>query len=208
MNRHLSHLRPLEFVLWLVVCFGAPPALAMPADRDQPIYLEADRADMDDQKGVSTYRGNVTLTQGSMLLKCDVLVAHHSSETHELVNAQAEGSPAHFRQQSTPTKEEVTATAPRMEYVVDKQLIYLLDNGEVHQGHNVFHGKRIVYNLADAGVHAESGNSPGERVRITLLPHEGGKGPSKPVSTPQSAPIPTVQVSPAASSPTLQDTKP
>ena len=179
---HRRLLPLLEGLLWLVVGLSASSVVALPTDRQQPIFIEADRADMDDQKGISIYRGNVTLTQGSMALRCDVLTAHHSLETRELIDAVAEGAPAHFRQKATPDKEEVIATAPRMEYFVEKQLIYLLGNGEITQGRNVFRGQRIVYSLADAQVHAEGGTTPEGhsegRVRITLIPRDHGKGGS------------------------------
>ncbi len=179
MNHRLLKHCLLRCALWFCVCCAAPPAFALQTDRQQPIFIEADRADMDDQKGISVYRGNVTLTQGSMALRCDVLTAHHSPQTRTLIDAVAEGAPAHFRQKSSTEKEEVVATAPRMEYLVDKQLLYLLGDAEVTQGRNVFRGKRIEYSLNDAQVHADGAGTPGGRVRITLLPHEKGNGPSK-----------------------------
>jgi lipopolysaccharide export system protein LptA len=167
--------RPLEVILGLMSFCLIPHALALPTDRQQPVYLEADRADMDDQKGISIYRGNVTMTQGSMVLKCDVLTAYHAPETRALVKAVAEGAPARFRQLPAPDKEEVIATAPRMEYLVDKQLIYLLEKAEVIEGRNVFRGKRIEYSIDNNQVHAESGTAPGERVQATIFPQDKGK---------------------------------
>jgi len=178
--------RLIKNTFWLIAGLAASPVLALPSDRQQPISIEADRADMDDQKGISTYRGNVTLTQGSMVLRCEVLTAHHSPESRALIKTTAEGSPARFRQRPAPDKEEVVATAPRMEYLVEKQVVYLLEKAEVTQGHNVFRGKRIEYNLNDNQVHAESGGAPGERVQVTLFPQDRGKAnnPSK-TTTPQ-----------------------
>jgi lipopolysaccharide export system protein LptA len=170
----LNH-RPLECVIWLIAYLVAMPALALQSDRQQPVFIEADQADMNDQKGISIYRGHVSLTQGSMALTCDVLTAYHAAETRSLSKAVAEGAPAHFRQRPSADKEEVVATAPRMEYLVDKQLVYLLDKAEVTQGRNIFRGKRIEYNINDNQVHAESGPTPGDRVRVTLFPQEKGK---------------------------------
>ncbi|CAK0746350.1 Lipopolysaccharide export system protein LptA [Gammaproteobacteria bacterium] len=178
--------RPFNSMLWLISYLVATPALALPSDRQQPISIEADRADMDDHKGISIYRGKVTLVQGSMMLKCDVLTTHHAHETRALVKAIAEGGPASFRQRPAPDKEEIVATAPRMEYLVDKQLVYLLEKAEITQGRNVFRGKRIEYNINDNQVHAESGPAPGERVRVTLFPQEKTKASPTPKTSPHS----------------------
>ncbi|CAK0775179.1 lipopolysaccharide export system protein LptA [Gammaproteobacteria bacterium] len=175
MKRRSPIRRLVESALWLVACLTAPFVLALPSDRQQPVSIEADQADMDEQKGVSVYRGNVSLTQGSMVLRCEILTAYHAPETRSLIKATAEGTPARFRQRPAPDKEEVIATAPRMEYFVDKQVVYLLEKGEVTQGHNVFRGKRVEYSINDNQVHAESGSAPGERVHVTLFPQDRGK---------------------------------
>ena len=174
-------------MFWWVGVLLPIPVLALPTDRQQPVYIEADRADMDDQKGLSIYRGNVSLTQGTMVLQCEVLTAYHSPVTRALLKAVAEGAPARFRQQPSTDKEVVIATAPRMEYLVDKQLVYLLEKAEVTQGRNIFRGKKIEYNISDNQVHAESGATPGERVQVTLFPQEKTKSN---VET-KVAPIPT-----------------
>ncbi|CAK0765483.1 Lipopolysaccharide export system protein LptA [Gammaproteobacteria bacterium] len=164
------------------------PVWALQADRQQPVYIEADRADMDDQKGISVYRGNVSLTQGTMVLKCEILTAYHTPESRALHRVVIEGSPARFRQIPAQDKEEVIATAPKMEYLVDKQMVYLLDKAEVTQGRNIFRGKKIEYNISDNQVHAEGGNTPSERVRVTLFPQEKAK-PTIPIQkTPNLAP--------------------
>ena len=48
--------------------------LAESADRDQPIDLEADTVQVDDAKQISTYSGNVILTQGTLLIRADKLI--------------------------------------------------------------------------------------------------------------------------------------
>lgn len=38
-------------------------------DRDKPIQIEADRASLDQLKGITVYEGNVVVTQGTILLR-------------------------------------------------------------------------------------------------------------------------------------------
>jgi len=149
----------------------------LPDDRQQPVTIEADQANMNDQKGISVYRGSVMLAQGSMVLKCEVLTAYHAPATRALIKAVAEGAPVRFRQRPDANREEIIATAPRMEYVVDKQMVYLLDHAEVTQGRNVFRGRRIEYNISDNQVHAAGGAK--ERVQVILFPQEKEKGKSR-----------------------------
>lgn len=173
--------RQIKSTLWLIILFSADSIWALPSDRQQPVSVEANRAEMDDQKGISIYRGNVILMQGSMILKCNLLTTYHANENRALIKAVAEGNPASFRQRPATDKEEITATAPRIEYIADKQLIYLLDNAEVTQGRNIFKSKRIEYNIQDNQIHAEGGANQNERVKIILFPQEKAK--SNPINT-------------------------
>lgn len=42
--------------------------MALPSDREQPIRVQADSAELDDKQGVAVYRGDVVVTQGSTKL--------------------------------------------------------------------------------------------------------------------------------------------
>ena len=55
---------PLLFSLSLLLAAGQSHALS--TDSNQPIRVQADSAELDDGKGVATYRGNVVITQGSL----------------------------------------------------------------------------------------------------------------------------------------------
>jgi lipopolysaccharide export system protein LptA len=50
------------------------------ADREKPINLEADRVTVDDAKQLSTFEGNVVLTQGTMVIRGDRLEVRQDSE--------------------------------------------------------------------------------------------------------------------------------
>ena len=41
---------------------------ALSTDREQPIQIEADAAELDDASGITVYTGNVLVTQGTMRL--------------------------------------------------------------------------------------------------------------------------------------------
>jgi len=99
--RHLNPLlnvsigRRLSLLSGIIICFiciSLPVSLmALTSDRDQPISLEADFADVDDLNGISIYTGNVILIQGSMLIKAEKLTLHHNNAERDLEKAIAEG---------------------------------------------------------------------------------------------------------------------
>ncbi|MEY3041343.1 MAG: hypothetical protein RLZZ174_425, partial [Pseudomonadota bacterium] len=59
-----SFARPDSLVL-LVLLALASVSHALPEDEQQPIEIEADRAELDDATGTATYSGAVRLDQGS-----------------------------------------------------------------------------------------------------------------------------------------------
>jgi len=163
--------------LLCAVCVALLPGIAfgLSTDRDQPMYIEADKVHIDEKTGVSTYRGNVSLTQGSMHLTADK-AAVYNKQDHSLEKVMIVGGPAHFRQRPDDAEEDVRAESRRMEYFADKDRLNLIEEAKVWQGGNVFTGNRIVY---DTLHHVVTGTkAPGERsdrVRITIQPKKNNK---------------------------------
>lgn len=58
--------KTLPILLSLGAALGSASAWALPDDRNQPIRIQADDAQLDDKNGVATYKGDVIITQGSM----------------------------------------------------------------------------------------------------------------------------------------------
>ena len=156
--------------LSLCLCAGlAGDAAALSSDRDQPMYVEADRADIDDKRGVSVYRGNVKITQGTLILTAAELTVH--SKDGDIIKAVAVGQPATYRQRPDGKEQDVEAEALRMEYYGSDQKIILIDQAEVRQGGDTFRSQRIHYDIAKDVVNAgATTGSPGDRVRITIQP--------------------------------------
>jgi len=141
-------------------------ALALAEDKNQPIHVQADTVEIDDKKGVSVYRGNVILTQGSIILHADTLTVEHPKR--QLQKAIAQGKPAQFQQDLDKKGGQVKAHASTMEYVAGAQVLTLSGKAEVWQDGNEFSGSRIDYDLKTDVVHARSGES--ERVQVTIQP--------------------------------------
>ncbi|MFK5984202.1 MAG: lipopolysaccharide transport periplasmic protein LptA [Pseudomonadota bacterium] len=151
--------------------------LALSSDKNKPIELEADSADIDDQNGISIYRGKVILTQGSTQLNAQKLTIYHD-KNHKLIKIVAEGSPARYKQTPDGQKKDVKAKASKLIYYSKKDLIHLYDNALLWQGKNSFRGDKIIYDTKRDIVKASSKKtSDGKvissgRVKVTILPEK------------------------------------
>ena len=152
---------------------------ALSSDREQPMLIEADRAELDDSKGISIYRGNVKVTQGTLLLTGDIMTVYNKGNDVEKVIM--EGQPATYQQRPDNKDKDVRARALHMEYYTNPEKIILIKQAEVEQEGDVLRSERIEYDVPTDKVNAGT-DQPNERVRITIQPRPGKdkKTPTKP----------------------------
>ena len=156
------------FGLGLALSFG--PAWALSADRDQPIFIEADAVDIDERAGVSTYTGDVSLVQGSTRIEADMVKVFTTDR--QLNKVTARGAPAHYRQLPSETEEEVEARAESILYTVATGLLVLSGNAELSQAGSRFEGARIEYDTRRDVVRASGAERGEERVRVVIQPEQ------------------------------------
>lgn len=186
-------------VVMLTLIGSGIPALAaaLSDDRNQPMYVEADRADIDDKRGVSVYRGNVKITQGTLQLTAAELTVH--SKGGDIIKAIAVGQPATYRQRPDGKDQNVEAEAERMEYFAQEQTLILLDKAQVRQAGDTFSSDKIDYDIGKDTVKAGAG-SPSDRVRITIQPKTKAAPPAPTTESapaPDTAPVPELNADPA-----------
>jgi len=140
---------------------------ALSTDRDKPMVIEADRAELNDGKGVSVYHGNVRVTQGTLVLTGDTMTVHNKGDKVEKVVM--DGAPATYKQRPDNKEQDVRAKAQRMEYYTNPEHIILLKQAEVEQEGDVLRSERIEYDVPKDKVNAGT-DEPNERVRITIQP--------------------------------------
>lgn len=152
-------------------------SVALTTDQDQPIEIEADTAELDDQKGVTTYTGNVIVTQGSIRMTGDKMTVYYTKD-NDLDTVIMEGRPATYRQLPDKSEDYDEAEALRMEYYGLKNLIVLINNAVVKQKDVRFSGSRIEYDTEHSQIRArgqaesgaEKSSGSGGRVKITIKP--------------------------------------
>ncbi len=165
MSLRPSHATTCLIGLIAILC---SPVFALSDDRSKPIQITSDTSLHNDKTGVTTYTGNVRITQGSMVITGDIvkIITANRKFTKAIVN----GKPGTLRQRTDEGK-EVKARAEHMEYHAANQKIVLRGNAELQQDANRFASEDIVYQT-DTGI-VEAGKPDGSsRVEITIMPEE------------------------------------
>ena len=70
----------LTLLLFLVLHLLCAEVFARPDDREKPIHITADTAELNDKTGISIYRGDVEMVQGTTILTGDVITIHSSDK--------------------------------------------------------------------------------------------------------------------------------
>ena len=141
------------------------PATTAAYDPEVPATVEADRAEIDAEGGVSRYFGNVEMVQGELRITADSLVV--TAPEGELERAEAEGEPARIFHR-TADGDEVRARARALLYEPGYPRITLQGNAEIRHRGDRFSAGRIVY-APDSG-RLEADRDDDERVRMTIDP--------------------------------------
>src|SRR3546814_14353678 len=100
----MSCVKTLPLLLGLSAFWLGASAWALPEDREQPIRVQADTAELDDRQGVAVYRGDVVITQGTMKITGDtVTITQDDNGDVEVFNSI--GQPAYYEQKPAVDKE-------------------------------------------------------------------------------------------------------
>lgn len=155
--------------LWTPVC------LAERADRDKPVHLEADQMLIDDAQQISTFTGNVKLTQGTMLIRGDKIVVKQDNEGFK--HGTAYGNAASFRQKREGLDEYVEGYGERIEYDTRAETVDFYvqarlkrDMDEVRGEHITYSAKTEIFQVNSRSPDSGSEKEPPKRVRAILQP--------------------------------------
>ena len=175
--------RTIRVGLCFVYLLASVAASALSTDKEQPIEIEADFAEIDDRAGVAIYKGDVVATQGSIRLTGDTLTIRFTDDD-ELNEVLLEGEPARFRQRPDDRDVDTIGEARRIEYHSLDESLLLIENAKVTQGGKLFLGHRIDYDTkrnvlrarkADQGETMPSGEQVAPdagRIRMILPPEK------------------------------------
>lgn len=171
--------KSLKLLLAITLTSMMNCTFALSTDKQQDIEIEADSAEMDDIKGITIYRGDVVVVQGSIRMTGHTMTVYND-DTGETELVIMQGTPATYKQLPDDSKIYDEAEALQMEYYALKDYVILIDNALVTQEGLRFSGSRIEYDTVLSQVKAKGstktskaasddnkGKSDG-RVKITI----------------------------------------
>ena len=156
----------------LLLPTGAPRA--QPADRDQPIAVEADNLEIRDSENISIYEGNVSLVQGSLKITSDRLVIHFN-DANDLTLMEMTGAPARFRQLDD-QGEEMLGEARRINYLESESMLELIEQARFSHVGDTIESNRIRINTENNSIQAGGAQSE-ERVKMLIQPRQKTAAP-------------------------------
>ena len=142
---------------------------ARTSDRNQPMDIEAARSDCGlGENATCTFTGNATITQGTLRIVAEKAV---------VVQAAGKPSRAQFSggvtlQQEMDDGDRIDARSANVDYDMRNEVIVFTGNVTITQNRGSLAGERVVYNLKTGQL--ESGGNGGGRVKMRILPKQGG----------------------------------
>jgi lipopolysaccharide export system protein LptA len=169
--------------LVVAALISAAPAHAEKADRNKPIHLEADRVTVDDAKQISTFSGNVVLTQGSMVLRGEKMEVRQDKDGFR--QGTVWGNLAYFKQKREGTDELIEGWSERIEYDSRADKVQMFNRAMLKRGQDEVRGSYISYDANSEFFQVNGGGTksatakPGEgRVRAIMQPKPKDAAPA------------------------------
>lgn len=147
----------------------ANESYALTSDKEQPITIQSNQAERDEIAGTTTYSGDVTMEQGSMVITASKIVIYSAAnKVSELV---AVGSPANYKQKPAISEADIHASAKRLEYNVSSATLMLLGSAHIKQdGTTDMKSEKIEYDVKKSVIRAGgTGSAPGESGGVKMV---------------------------------------
>jgi len=157
---------------FLLALVWAPACFAERADREKPVYLEADQVVIDDARQVSTFTGNVKLSQGTMQIRGDRIVVVQDKDGFK--HGTAYGKTASFRQKREGLEEYVEGYGERIEYDTRGETVDFFVKARLKRALDEVRGEHITYSAKTEIFQVKGGtgteNGQPKRVHAVLQP--------------------------------------
>ena len=158
--------KSIFFLIFITIV--SPNSLALNSDKNKPVEVEADNFNLDEKRQITTYTGNVVITQGSMEIKANIVTIYGSKGSTDKVIAT--GNPVKFKQQPDGNQGLIRGEAKQFDYLVTKDTLVLINKATLWQSGNIFSSDKIVYDSKHSIVKAGDNSSGSKRVKVTLQP--------------------------------------
>ncbi|MBR6027113.1 MAG: lipopolysaccharide transport periplasmic protein LptA [Neisseriaceae bacterium] len=143
--------------------------MAAEADRLQPVEIESDSASFAKSNRHTEFSGSVTVTQGSLKISADKVVAERHDDGNQLITAT--GKPVRFQQNLDDLKEDGTPQlikghANKVTFDHAKNSVVMSGNAFIDREGDTVSGATIHYNTKTS---VYSVNSDGKKRRVSVV---------------------------------------
>jgi lipopolysaccharide export system protein LptA len=197
-------LSSIRLLLCAALLAAALPSHAEKADRNKPVNLEADRVTVDEINKVHIFDGNVTLTQGTLVIRSDKLVVRQDAEGFQSGVATANpGNLARFRVKRDGKEEYVEGEGERIEHEAKTETTKFFNRAWVKSGEDEVRGQYILFDGQKEQYSVTSGPAgtvvPGRDNRVRAVIQPKSKAPPEEAAAP-GQPV-RLQIAPSISNP-------
>lgn len=149
MIRKLMKPPPLNIctlMFWLLI--NANPSFSLPTDRENPVKIRADRAKLDQKKGLNVYQGAVTIDQGSTHLSGDTVYVFYdkANQVTEVIALANSKHLAHYQTVPKPGQARFDAWALTIKFFPQAGMVLLIKQARARQGSRLVKGPLLTYN--------------------------------------------------------------
>lgn len=171
-----SYIMLFWLFIFLTMVITVTPTYAVNQANQQTVDIKAKYLLLDENKGISTYKGKVLFTKDTLTIQADTVTLYYDGK--KLIKAVILGSPADV-QHEPDNEANVHSQANKMEYFIDQDKLTLKGRAFVDQGSRRFSGEHIEYDtrqriITAAGnqssiANAETSNKSPENKRIHVI---------------------------------------
>ncbi len=143
---------------------------ALIIDNKKPIDIEAKEAEMNKKIGITTYTGNVIITQGSLKLTANkVDIFHDEKDVKKIIAIGDNKKLAQYKQQRDKHNDYIYAEAISITYLVNDNFIKLRNKASLKRGEiDSFSGDYLDYDIAKDKVLAKKSKTGKDRVKFRI----------------------------------------
>jgi len=138
-------------------------------DANQPIEINADRLEVQQDQSLAVFSGNVVAAQGAMRLHAQTLKVFYSRAQEGGANAEATISRIDAIGEVFLASPKETAQGATGVYDVANRMITLSGSVVLTRGDNVIRGDRLVLDLTSGRSRVEGGSAGGQQQRVRAL---------------------------------------
>lgn len=144
---NLTFIRKIIFCFIISSAFQNNALMALPADKEKPLRVVADKVMVNYAEGITTLQDNVTVTQGSTTLTGTKVIVY-TNKQQQLIKLIAYGDsnePASYETLPTAKSSPFHATADTITYMGLERLAIFEGNAHATDGINQFDGPEFKY---------------------------------------------------------------